>query len=107
MERLEDAQKRGARIIAEIAGWCINSDATDAVLPNPERQAECVRLALKRAGMRPQDIHIVSTHATATALGDIQECTALREVFTDCPGTYINNTKSFIGHCMGPPAPSN
>jgi 3-oxoacyl-[acyl-carrier-protein] synthase II len=101
LERLEDAQKRGARIIAEIAGWCINSDATDAVLPNPERQAECVRLALKRAGMRPQDIHIVSTHATATALGDIQECTALREVFTDCPGTYINNTKSFIGHCMG------
>ena len=43
----------------------------------------------------------MSTHATATALGDIQECTALREVFTDCPGTYINNTKSFIGHCMG------
>ncbi len=101
LERLEDAQARGARIIAEIAGWCINSDATDAVLPNPERQAECVRLALKRAGMKPQDIHIVSTHATATAMGDIQECVALREVFQDCPQTYVNNTKSFIGHCMG------
>jgi 3-oxoacyl-[acyl-carrier-protein] synthase II len=58
-------------------------------------------MALKRAGMKPQDIHIVSTHATATALGDIQECTALRNVFTDCPDTKINNTKSFIGHCMG------
>ena len=101
LERLEDAQARGARIIAEIAGWCINSDATDAVLPNPERQAECVRLALKRAGMKPQDIHIVSTHATATAMGDIQECIALREVFQDCPQTHVNNTKSFIGHCMG------
>ena len=101
LERLEDAQARGARIIAEIAGWCINSDATDAVLPNPERQAECVRLALKRAGMKAQDIHIVSTHATATAMGDIQECVALREVFQDCPQTHINNTKSFIGHCMG------
>ena len=101
LERLDDALARGARIIAEIAGWCINSDATDAVLPNPERQTECVRMALQRAGMKPQDIHIVSTHATATALGDIQECTALRAVFTDCPETRINNTKSFIGHCMG------
>jgi 3-oxoacyl-[acyl-carrier-protein] synthase II len=101
LERLDDALARGARIIAEIAGWCINSDATDAVLPNPERQTECVRMALQRAGMKPQDIHIVSTHATATALGDIQECTALRTVFTDCPETRINNTKSFIGHCMG------
>ena len=53
------------------AGSCINSDATDAVLPNPERQTECVRMALQRAGMKPQDIHIVSTHATATALGEI------------------------------------
>jgi 3-oxoacyl-[acyl-carrier-protein] synthase II len=101
LERLDDALARGARIIAEIAGWCINSDATDAVLPNPERQTECVRMALRRAGMRPQDIDIVSTHATATALGDIQECIALRTVFTDCPETRINNTKSFIGHCMG------
>ena len=101
LERLDDALARGARIIAEIAGWCINSDATDAVLPNPERQTECVRMALQRAGMKPQDIHIVSTHATATALGDVQECTALRTVFTDCPETRINNTKSFIGHCMG------
>ena len=101
LERLDDALARGARIIAEIAGWCINSDATDAVLPNPERQTECVRLALARAGMQPNDIHIVSTHATATALGDVQECTALRTVFTGCPDTRINNTKSFIGHCMG------
>lgn len=101
LERLDDALARGARIIAEIAGWCINSDATDAVLPNPERQAEAVAIALKRAKMTPADIHIVSTHATATALGDIQEMTALRKIFADCPDTHINNTKSFIGHCMG------
>ena len=85
LERLDDALARGAPIIAEIAGWCINSDATDAVLPNPERQAECVQMALKRAGMKPQDIQIVSTHATATALGDIQECTALRSGFRRLP----------------------
>lgn len=101
LERLEDAQKRGAKIYAEIYGWCINSDATDAVLPNPDRQAECIEIALQRAGLQPQDIHLVSTHATATPLGDRQECEALRKVFANCPETYINNTKSYIGHCMG------
>ena len=102
LERLEDAQKRGARIYGEIAGYRVNSDASDYVLPNPTRQAECVRQALKSAGMEPSDIHIVNAHATATPQGDIQECGALREVFGEgCPDTHINNTKGFIGHAMG------
>lgn len=101
LERLDDARRRGARILGEILGWCINSDATNAVLPNPERQSECVRAAIARAGLSPRDIHIVSTHATATPMGDVQECRALRAVFADCPDTFINNTKSYIGHCMG------
>jgi 3-oxoacyl-[acyl-carrier-protein] synthase II len=101
VERLEDALARGAKIYGEIAGWCINSDATDAVLPNPERQAQCMRAALKRAGMEPGDISIVNTHATATKQGDIQEMTAVREVFAGCENTWVNNTKSFIGHAMG------
>jgi 3-oxoacyl-[acyl-carrier-protein] synthase II len=101
LERLDDALARGAKIYGEIGGYCVNSDASDYVLPNPGRQAECVRKALKSAGMTAQDIHIVNTHATATPLGDIQECQAIGDVFKDCPDTYINNTKSFIGHCMG------
>ena len=102
LERLEDAQRRGAKIYAELAGWHVNSDASDYVLPNPTRQAECVRAALTRARLAPRDIHIVNTHATATPLGDIQECEAIRAVFGEgCPDTYVNNTKSFIGHCMG------
>jgi len=102
LERLEDARARGARIYAEIAGYHVNSDASDYVLPNPQRQAECVRAALSRAGLAPAGIHIVNTHATATPLGDIQECEAIRAVFGEgCPDTHINNTKSFIGHTMG------
>jgi 3-oxoacyl-[acyl-carrier-protein] synthase II len=102
LERLEDARRRGARIYAEIAGYCVNSDASDYVLPNPERQAQCMRRAIAAAGMAARDIHIVNTHATATPLGDIQECQAMAEVFgRDCPDTWINNTKSFIGHAMG------
>jgi 3-oxoacyl-[acyl-carrier-protein] synthase II len=102
LERLEDAQARGAKIYAEIAGYHVNSDASDYVLPNPVRQAECVRASIRRAGLTAADIHIVNTHATATPLGDIQECEAIRAVFGEgCPETHINNTKSYIGHCMG------
>ena len=102
LERLEDAQARGAKIYAEIAGYHVNSDASDYVLPNPVRQAECIRAAVRHAGLTPRDIHIVNTHATATPLGDIQECEAIRAVFGEgCPDTHINNTKSYIGHCMG------
>ena len=102
LERLEDALARGAHIYGEIAGYCVNSDASDYVLPNPSRQAECVRRAVASAGLQPKDIHLVNTHATATPLGDIQECEAIRAVFGEgCPATYVNNTKGFIGHCMG------
>jgi 3-oxoacyl-[acyl-carrier-protein] synthase II len=102
LERYEDARARGARIYAEIAGFAENSDAGDFVLPDPVRQAECMAKAIARAGLTPSDIDLVSTHATGTAAGDVQECVALRSVFGEgCPRTYINNTKSFIGHAMG------
>lgn len=100
LERLEDAQKRGARIYAEVIGYAMNSDASDFVLPNSTRQAECIRLALDRAGISASDVDIVSSHATATEQGDIEEATALREVFGST-NARINNTKSFIGHAMG------
>lgn len=100
-ERLDDARRRGARIYGELVGYAINTDATDFVLPNPERQAECVELALKRAGLKPEQIDIVSTHATGTTSGDAQECNALRRVFGGTSRTCFNNTKSFIGHSMG------
>ena len=98
---LHDARDRGARIYGEIVGYAMNSDATDFVLPDAGRQAECIRLALSRAGIGPSDIDIVSTHATATEQGDVEETAALRQVFGDHPGVAINNTKSFIGHAMG------
>jgi 3-oxoacyl-[acyl-carrier-protein] synthase II len=101
LERLSDARAKGARIYGEVAGYAMNSDATDFVLPDPTRQAECINLALKRAGLNAEDIDIVSTHATGTASGDIQECRALRNVWRENGHTAFNNTKSFIGHAMG------
>jgi 3-oxoacyl-[acyl-carrier-protein] synthase II len=101
LERLDDAKRRGARIYGELVGHAINTDATDFVLPNPDRQAQCMELALRRAGLSADQIDIVSTHATGTDSGDSQECQALRRVFHGSGRTHINNTKSFIGHTMG------
>jgi 3-oxoacyl-[acyl-carrier-protein] synthase II len=101
LERLSDAKARHANVIAEIVSYAINTDATDFVLPNPERQAQCVELALKRGGLAADQIDIVSTHATGTSSGDAQECQALRQVFQGNGRTRFNNTKSFIGHTMG------
>ena len=101
LERLPDALARGATIYGEIVGHAMNSDASDFVLPNAGRQVECMRLALQRAGIGADQVDLVSTHATATEQGDIEECQALRTVFGDCDSLAINNTKSFIGHAMG------
>ena len=101
LERLPDAEKRGAKIVGEVVGYAINSDAHDFILPEPVRQAECIRLALKKAGLQAGDMDILNTHATATKLGDIQEYTAIKSVFEGEKTVWINNTKSFIGHTMG------
>ena len=101
LERLDRALARGARILGEITGYAMNSDARDVVLPYGPRQRECMELALRRADLTPADITIVNTHATGTRQGDVEECRALRETFAACPATWINNTKSSIGHAMG------
>lgn len=101
LERLDDARARGSEIYGELVGYAINSDATDFVMPNAQRQAECIQLALARAGLAADQIDIVSTHATGTESGDIQECVALNQVFGESRRTLLNNTKSFIGHAMG------
>jgi 3-oxoacyl-[acyl-carrier-protein] synthase II len=101
LERYSDAARRGAKIYGELVGHSMTSDATDFVMPNPVQQARCMEQALDRAGINAEDVDLVSTHATSTASGDIQECEAVRKVFGGSKRTRINNTKSFIGHAMG------
>ncbi len=101
IERYSAAKRRGAKIYGELVGYAMTSDASDPVLPDPAGQARCMKLALQRAGLNADDIDIVSTHATATPSGDVQECHAIRQVFNGSPRLRINNTKSFIGHAMG------
>lgn len=101
LERLEDAQKRGAKIYGEVIGHHCNSDASDFVLPNTQRQIECVEKALEKANIKHNDVDIVNMHATGTKLGDIQEAKAINTLFGECKNTLVNCTKGFIGHAMG------
>lgn len=101
LERLSDAKKRSAKIYGEIIGYHSNSDASDFVLPNTERQIECMKYAMKKAGIEPGEVDIVNMHATGTGQGDIQESQAVAGLFKDCKSTFVNATKGFIGHAMG------
>jgi 3-oxoacyl-[acyl-carrier-protein] synthase II len=101
LERLDDALERGAKIYGEIIGYATNTDATDFVLPNTQRQIECMHKALNKAGIAKEEVQIVNMHATGTSAGDINEAKSIIETFNECPSTYINFTKGHIGHCMG------
>ncbi|MCK6448633.1 MAG: beta-ketoacyl-[acyl-carrier-protein] synthase family protein [Planctomycetes bacterium] len=101
LERLDDARARGAKIYAEVLGYAVNSDAADFVLPQSAGQAACMRAALRHAGVAAREVDVINTHATSTPQGDEVEAAAIRDVFADCPTTFVNNTKSFIGHAMG------
>ncbi|MDO9181587.1 MAG: beta-ketoacyl synthase N-terminal-like domain-containing protein, partial [Bacteriovorax sp.] len=101
LERLSDAKKRKSKIYGEIIGYHSNSDASDFVLPNTERQIECMNMAIKKAGIDINEVDIVSMHATGTLQGDIQECVAVQKLFGEYPNVHVNATKGFIGHAMG------
>ena len=100
IETLENAQARGAKIYGEVVGYSYNSDASDFVLPNTERQIECMSKAISRAHLTPADIDIVNLHATGTVMGDVNEVKAVRDLFSGT-NTHINFTKGHIGHSMG------
>ncbi len=101
IESLESAEKRNAKIYGEVVGYAYNSDASDFVLPNTQRQVECMHKAMSKANLKIEDINIVNLHATGTVMGDINEVGAVREVFGQSSNTYVNFSKGHIGHSMG------
>lgn len=102
LERRDDALRRGARILAELAGWGLSSDAFDAVRPHPEGAVLAMRRALSAAGLEPSDVGYVNAHGTGTAANDAAEARAIREVFGDHADTLpVSATKSVHGHALG------
>ena len=97
LEEMERAQKRGAKIYAEIAGYGATSDGHDMVQPSGEGAIRCMEMAMKDLDV---PVDYINPHATSTPVGDTKEIEALREVFgADCPP--ISATKSLTGHSLG------
>ena len=104
LETEEHAQRRGARPYAVLAGCANTHDAYHITSPRPDGggAAECMRLALARAGLIPSDIGYVNAHGTSTHAGDVAETAAIHSVFGDGPGAPpISSTKGATGHLMG------
>jgi len=101
LEEMERAQKRGAKIYAEITGYGATSDGHDMVQPSGEGAVRCMQMALNQAMQgRSAPLDYINPHATSTPVGDVKEIEALREVFgADCP--TFSATKSLSGHSLG------
>jgi len=101
LETLEHAQKRGAPILAEIAGVGWIFDAYDATAPNPETEALAMMNALKDAGVSPEEVDYINAHGTSTKLNDVSETRAIKKVFGDRAYQIpISSHKSMFGHMI-------
>jgi len=104
LERAEHAQRRGARIYAELVGYATTADAYHMVAPDPEGRgaAEAMRLALVSAGLTPEQVDYINAHGTGTGLNDPIETKAIKTVFGDYAyQVAISSTKAVHGHLLG------
>lgn len=99
LESREAALARGARVHAEIAGFYTNNDATHMTSPSTEGLMNCMRGALRDAGLEARDIDAVNAHAAGTAAGDRAEAQAIKSLFGQGPS--VSSMKGHLGHLMG------
>jgi len=101
-EELENARKRGAPILAEVAGFAMSSDASDIVTPSKQGASRAISGALKDARLSPADVQYINAHGTGTAVNDKTECAAIADVFGQhADELMISSTKSMHGHAIG------
>ena len=104
LEELEHAQRRGAHIYCELAGYGATADAHHITAPDPDAKgASAVMLqAIDEAGLKPEDIDYINAHGTSTPINDAGETLAIKAVFGErARAVPISSTKSMTGHLLG------
>jgi 3-oxoacyl-[acyl-carrier-protein] synthase II len=104
LEELQFALKRNAKIYAELVGYGYTGDAYHITAPSPDGDGavRCMRMAIKDAGLKPEDVDHINAHGTSTPLNDLTETVAIKTVFGDhAKKVPISATKSMTGHLLG------
>lgn len=104
LEELEHAKKRGAKILAEVAGYGATADAYHITAPSEDGEgaAHAMSLAMKEAGITPEQVDYINAHGTGTHLNDLAETKAIKLAFGEAAyRVKINSTKSMTGHLLG------
>lgn len=102
LEDWDTAQRRGANILAELAGYASTTDAHHLTQPEASGQARAMILGLRDAGLNADDIAYLNAHGTATDVGDVVETNAVKLAFANAAATLqVSSTKAVHGHTMG------
>jgi 3-oxoacyl-[acyl-carrier-protein] synthase II len=103
LETLEHAQKRGAKIYAEMVGYGSTCDAYHMTSPSPDGEgaARAMDIAIKEAGISPDEVSYINAHGTSTPLNDKFETIAIKTVFGENTKVPVSSTKSMTGHLLG------